>query len=153
MFTKHQIVNAKLARKLQAGMANHLILDLKWVVQSNQIKDCPVTAQDINVALKIWGPSVALLKGKTVHRMPPVVVQDIVEVQKKIRENHKRVTLTIDIFCQQGSPLCHSQFADLISSSDAHDQPKKCYNLQSSEGYAQFLSPERVSDCVHQRGW
>ncbi len=38
----------------------------------------------------------------------------------------------------------------MLSFSDAHDQPKNCYNLQSSEGYAQFLSPERVSDCVHQ---
>jgi hypothetical protein len=80
MFTKHQIVNAKLACKLQAGMAYPSITDLKWVVQSNQIKDCPVTAQDVNGALKIWGQRVALLKGKTVCRMPPVVVQDIVEV-------------------------------------------------------------------------
>ncbi len=64
MFTKCQIVNAELAHKLQAGMAYPSIPDLKWVVQSNQIKDCPVKAQDVNVALKIWGPSVALLKGK-----------------------------------------------------------------------------------------
>jgi hypothetical protein len=80
MFTKRQIVNAELARKLQACMAYPSIPDLKWVVQSNQIKNCLVTAQDVNVALKIWGPSVALLKGKTVRRTPPVVVQDIVEV-------------------------------------------------------------------------
>ncbi len=98
MFTKSQIVNAELACKLQAGMAYPSILDLKWVVQSNQIKDCLVAAQDVNVVLKIWGPSVALLKGKTVCCMPPVVVQDIVEVPKEIRENHKRVTLTVDIF-------------------------------------------------------
>jgi hypothetical protein len=85
-------------------MAYPSIPDLKWVVQSNQIKDCPVTAQDVNVALKIWGPNVALLKGKTVRHMPPVVVQDIVEVPKELRENHKRVTLTIDIFLLTGFP-------------------------------------------------
>ncbi len=104
MFTKRKIVNAELARKLQAGMAYPSILDLKWVVQSNQIKNCPVTAQDVNVALKIWGPSVALLKGKTVHHTPPVVVQDIVEVPKEIRENHKHVTLRIDIFFVNRGP-------------------------------------------------
>jgi hypothetical protein len=104
MFTKHQIVNAKLVRKLQAGMTYPSIPYLKWVVQSNQIKDCPVTAQDVNVALKIWGPSVALLKGKTVRCMPPVVVQDIVEVPKEIWENHKRVILMIDIFLSTGFP-------------------------------------------------
>jgi hypothetical protein len=74
MFTKRQIVNAELARKLQADMAYPSIPDLKWVMQSNQIKDCPVTAQDVNVVLKIWGPSVALLKGKTVHQTPLLVV-------------------------------------------------------------------------------
>jgi hypothetical protein len=98
MFTKHQIVNADLARNLQAGMAYPSIKDLKWVVQSNQIKDCPVSAQDVNVALKIWGPSVALLKDKTVCCTPLVVVQDIVEVPKEIQENHKQVTLMIVIF-------------------------------------------------------
>jgi hypothetical protein len=85
-------------------MAYPFIPDLKWVVQSNQIKDCPVTAQDVNVVLKIWGPSVALLKDKTVRHTPPVVVQDIVEVPKKIRENHKHVTLTIDIFSANRVP-------------------------------------------------
>ncbi len=46
----------------------------------------------------------ALLKGKTVCRTPLVVVQDIVEVPKEIRENHKRVTLMIDIFLSTGFP-------------------------------------------------
>ena len=99
MITKRQIVNADLARNLQAGMAYLSIKDFKWVVQSNQLKDCPVSVEGVNVALKIWGPSVALLKGKTVHCTPPVVVQDIVEVPKEIRETHTRVTLAIDIFC------------------------------------------------------
>ena len=47
------------------------------------LKDSPVTTQDVDVALKIWGPSVALLKGKTVLRKPPLVMEDIVEVPKE----------------------------------------------------------------------
>ncbi len=54
MFTKRQIIHAELACTLQAGMAYPSILDLKWVVQSNHIKDCPATAQDVSVALKVW---------------------------------------------------------------------------------------------------
>ncbi len=46
----------------------------------------------------------ALLKGETVCRTPPVVVQDIVQVPKEIRENHKHVTLLIDIFLSTGFP-------------------------------------------------
>ena len=59
------------------------------------LKDSPVTAQeDVDVALKIWGPSVALLKGKTVRRKPSLVLEDIVEVPKELWQLHKRVTLT-----------------------------------------------------------
>jgi hypothetical protein len=29
--------------------------DFKWVIHSNQIKDCPVTIQNIDVAMNIWG--------------------------------------------------------------------------------------------------
>jgi hypothetical protein len=35
--------------------------DFKWVIRGNQIKDCPVTIQDIDVATKIWGNNIAAL--------------------------------------------------------------------------------------------
>jgi hypothetical protein len=71
------------------------------------LKDSPVTSQDVDVALKIWGPSVALLKGKTVRQKPPFimeVMEDVIEVPKEIWQLHKRVTLTIDIFFVNGVP-------------------------------------------------
>jgi hypothetical protein len=66
------------------------------------LKDCPLASQDVDVALKIWGPSVALLKGKTVRHKPPFVMEDVIQVPKEIRQLHKRVTLTIDIFFANG---------------------------------------------------
>ncbi len=98
LFTKRQVASAELACNLQAGLAYPSVKDLKQIVQANLLKDSPVTAQDVDVALKIWGPSVALLKGKTVRRKPPLVLEDIVEVPKELRKLHKRVTLTIDVF-------------------------------------------------------
>ncbi len=50
------------------------------------------------VAYKIWGPSLAALKGKTVRKRPEPIKTDIVSIPKEIRELHKEVTLTIDIF-------------------------------------------------------
>ncbi len=47
---------------------------------------------------KIWGPSVAALKGKTVQKKPEPVKTETVYIPKEIRELHKEVTLTIDIF-------------------------------------------------------
>ena len=65
MFTKRQIASANQAHNLQAGLAYPSVDDLMWIVKANMLKDTPVTNQDVYVALKIWGPSMALLKGKT----------------------------------------------------------------------------------------
>jgi hypothetical protein len=104
LFTKRQVASADLARNLQAGLAYPSVHDLKWVVKANMLKDSPVTSLDVDVALKIWKPSVALLKGKTVLRKPPFVMEDVIEVPKEIRQLHERVTLTIDIFFVSGVP-------------------------------------------------
>ena len=68
------------------------------------LKDNPVTNQDVNVALKIWGPSVALLKGKTVQRKASMLMQDIMEVLKVTQQNQTHVMLIIDIFFINRTP-------------------------------------------------
>ncbi len=72
--------------------------DFKWILQSNQIKDSPVLVVDAEVALKIWGPNIAALKGKTMHSKPEVVVMDIVRTPKEIREVQKIISMSIEIF-------------------------------------------------------
>jgi len=47
---------------------------------------------------KIWGPDVPSLKGKTTRATPSTVTTDIVEVPVEIRELHRIVTLSIDVF-------------------------------------------------------
>jgi hypothetical protein len=64
-FTKRQIKGAEAARTLYKTLSYPSMKDFKWVIQRNQIKDCPVTVQDIDVALEIWGKNIAALKGKT----------------------------------------------------------------------------------------
>ena len=65
-----------------------LVPDWKWIVKSNMLKGNPVTSQDVDMALNNWGPSVALLKGKTVRRKAPVARQDMVAVPKEIQQIH-----------------------------------------------------------------
>jgi hypothetical protein len=84
LFTKRQIHGANLVRNLQAGLAFPSNADMKWAIQSNLIKDCPVTVKDMGTAIKVWGPSIAMLKGKTVRTMPPVVRQGVIEIPKQI---------------------------------------------------------------------
>ncbi len=57
-----------------------------------------MTVEDAMAAFKVWGPSVAALKGKTVRKRPEPIKTNIVSIPKEIRELHKEVTLTINIF-------------------------------------------------------
>jgi hypothetical protein len=67
-FSKRQLKGAELARTLYATLGYPSVKDFKWVIQSNQIKDCPVTVQDVVTAHQIWGKNIAALKGKTTRR-------------------------------------------------------------------------------------
>jgi hypothetical protein len=74
------------------------VKDFKWVIQSNQIKDCPVTVQDINVARNIWGKNTAALKSKTTQSKLIPVARDYVKVPMELMKLHKEVFLTTYIF-------------------------------------------------------
>jgi hypothetical protein len=97
-FTKRQIKCAEIARNLYKTLSYPYMKDLKWVIRSNQIKYCPVTIQDIYVAMKIWGKNIATLKGKTTRSKTHPVARDYVKVPKELLKLHKEVFLTTDIF-------------------------------------------------------
>ena len=97
-FTQRQIKGAEVARTLYATLSYPSWKDFKWVIRSNQIKDCPVTVQDVDVALKIWGKNIAALKGKTTRSKPSPVAKDFVKVPTELLKLHREVFLTLDIF-------------------------------------------------------
>jgi hypothetical protein len=81
-FTKQQIKCAEIARNLYKTLRCPSMKDFKWVIRSNQIKDCPATIQDIIVATKIWGKNIAALKGKTTRSKMHPLARDYVKVPK-----------------------------------------------------------------------
>jgi hypothetical protein len=97
-FTKRQIKGAELARTLYNTLSYPSMKDFKWVIQSSQIKDCPVTVQDIDVARKICGKNIAALKSKTTRSKSIPVARDYVKVPMDLMKLHKEVLLTTDIF-------------------------------------------------------
>jgi hypothetical protein len=97
-FMQRQIKGAKAVRALYATLSYPSWKDFKWVIRSNQIKDCPVTVQDVDVAHTIWGKNVAALKGKTTRSKPDPVARDFVKVPVELMNLHREVFLTIDIF-------------------------------------------------------
>jgi hypothetical protein len=97
LFSKWQVTRTDKARSLYVSLGFPSQKDFMWILRSNQIKDSPVMVEDAMAAYKIWGPSVAALKGKMVRKKPEPVKTDIVPIPKEIHELHKEVTLTINI--------------------------------------------------------
>ncbi len=105
LFLKRQVVHADKARSLYASLGFPSKQDFLWILRFNQIKDCPVMVKDAMAAYKIWGLSVAALKGKTVRKKPEPVKTETVYIPKEICKLHKEVTLTIDIFFVNSIPF------------------------------------------------
>ena len=75
----------------------------KWILKSNQIRNCPVTTKDVEIAEDIWGPDLSYLKGKTTRSTPKPVVYDNIDVPKEIYEKHKDIELCMDTIYINGS--------------------------------------------------
>ena len=61
-FTKRKIKGAEVAKSLCGTLDRPSMTDFKWIVWSHQIKDSPVTVQDIDVAVSIWGKNILKLQ-------------------------------------------------------------------------------------------
>jgi hypothetical protein len=72
--------------------------DFKWIIRSHQIKDSPVTVQDVEVATSIWGKDISALKGKTTREKYIPVARDYAKVSTELMKLHSEVFLTADIF-------------------------------------------------------
>ena len=46
------------------------------MIRENQLQNCPITVDDANHALKIYGPDIAALRGKTTRTTPVHVPSD-----------------------------------------------------------------------------
>jgi hypothetical protein len=104
-FTKRQIKGAELARTLYKTLSYPSMNEFKWVIRSNQIKDCPMTIQDIDVALKIWVKKISALKGKTTWSKTNPVARDYVKVPKELLKIHAEAFITTNIFFMKKIPF------------------------------------------------
>jgi hypothetical protein len=98
-FMKRQTASVDKARDRYASLAYPSDADYKWILKSNQIKDCPVSVKDVKVASKIWGPNIAALKGKTTKSNPQHVVTVIMKIPVEIRYLHKFITISRYFLC------------------------------------------------------
>jgi hypothetical protein len=109
-FMARQIQGAEKARRFYSQLAYPSVNDFRWVViQSNLVKDCPVTVADIDVATAIWGIDIASLKGKTPRsKLTPVASEDFVKIPESILDMHKDVIRSLGrYFLREQDSILH----------------------------------------------
>jgi hypothetical protein len=95
-FTDSQVSLAQRAHKLLHALGCPFIVDLKRIIKMNSIKNCPVTTEDLDLAEKIYGPFVVSLKGKTVCQSLAPIVNDVIEITRKLIASQYNADLCID---------------------------------------------------------
>ena len=140
-FSKRQILRAERALRLQETIMFPSIADYKNAIQMNAIKNCPVTIDDIDILLKIYGASIPSLKGKSTHRSPPAANTDCIELPPELEVNNRQIELAADLFHIQSiifplalskhvkfCTVCHISDRTISSLCDAFDQTFRIHN-------------------------
>ena len=105
VFSKRQINGAEQAKPLHKKLGYASVKYFSWIFQIQQIIDCSLTVQDIDIAQTIWGKNIAALKVNTTRNKPIHVAGYIVRIPKELVNIHKEVFMTADIFFVNGIPF------------------------------------------------
>ena len=110
MFSRREVALADAARELYRKIGRPDEVEFQKILQQNLIRNCPVTPTDAKRALLIYGPDIAVLKGKTTRSAAAPRVPTFVSatIPAPILEHHRQVTLCADVFFVQGLPFFHT---------------------------------------------
>lgn len=110
LFSRREIKSADAARELYRKIGRPDEVEFQQILKNNLIRNCPVTTDDAKRALLIYGPDIAVLKGKTTRSAaaPQAPTFVATPIPAPILEHHRHVTLCADIFFVQGLPFFHT---------------------------------------------
>ena len=114
-FTKRELAKADNGRTLYKNLGRLGYATMLGLLETNYIRNCPVTPDDLKRMLFIYGPDTALLMGKTARSRPssiPVVVP--LPLPPTVAELHTFVTLSFNYFFVQGIPFLHTISRDFF---------------------------------------
>jgi hypothetical protein len=97
-YTVKEYSNACKARSIQDMIGRPSTKDFINYVEGNMLLNCPINKSDILRAEEILGPNLGSLKGKTTRKTPSRVhIQALDDLPDNLLQQHKNVTLTVDI--------------------------------------------------------
>jgi Zinc knuckle len=115
LFTNRQVAAADAARDLYRKLGRPSEPEFQSILRHNLIRNCPVTPDDARRALLIYGPDIAVLKGKTTRSSPAprAPTFEAVPIPAPVLAHHRNVTLCADFFFVQGICFLHTISRDI----------------------------------------
>ena len=104
-FTCCEVEEARAAREAQGMVGHPTDRDFLEMVRANYIMNCPVTESAVQNANLIFGPDLAGVRRRTVHRPPEAVPTDFVHIPWIFLDRHQVVVLTADVMFVNGVPI------------------------------------------------
>ena len=96
-YTKKQVQGVILARKYSVLIRHPSERDLKYLVSSQNLYECPLTIYDVKNAHAVFGTYIVGVRGGGVGKKTDRVVTDYVSVPRKFLVLYKYVTLVADV--------------------------------------------------------
>ena len=115
LFTRRDVVQADHARQLYRLIGRPSEAEFQRILTNGSIRNCPVTPLDAKRAIAIYGPDIAVLKGKTTRSgvAPRVAAFKAVPLPPPVLEHYRNVVLCVDFFFVQGHVFLHTIARDL----------------------------------------
>ena len=104
-FTPKEIEGAKLSRQTPGRAGNPPDRVFKKLIGTNDLKNNPVTIENVADAFAIFGSNVNRLKGAATRQQPRRVVGGRYEIPREFYHLNKFVTLTADVMFVCGFPF------------------------------------------------
>ena len=128
MFTRREIEAADRARDLYAKIGRPSQERFEKILSENSIINCPVTVSDAKRVLTIYGPEVAVIKGRSTKQKPSVVpIFKPISLPSYILKYHRVIQLAADFFYVQGLVflLTKSRKIKLLTVTGVDDRTKE----------------------------
>lgn len=96
-YSSREIKDSKAVRKIIEVMGFPSVMDMEKDIDNGILMNFPVTKRDIWNSIKIYGPHVGGLKGKSVRERPVRVKCEVMGIPEVIKVYHRELTLSIDL--------------------------------------------------------
>jgi hypothetical protein len=108
-FTCREVEGADKARALYRKIGPPSEKDFNDILDNNRITNCPLTSDNAKRVLQVYGPAVAVLKGKGVKKQNRGIKNyQPIQIAAPIIEKYKNPHIFMDIFWVNGRPFFHT---------------------------------------------